>query len=204
MLRPTLVLGLALFLAGADGGSPLDAAAPDMADSGPGSDAGLEADADGGPQGGVDDAGNPAPDAATTGCEEKCTGAILTFCSDATGEALELDCGALDARCGLLNEAWGLDCLLPQGAVCHPGYADGATRCDPEGAGGAAVHCTSGLCSTNAPAADAGPTPPGLVDGTGRDATTEESCLGCPSSGSFPFLAAFAFFGLRRRRGRPF
>jgi hypothetical protein len=124
---------------------------------------------------------------------------MLHFC-EGESTAHSVDCTELEGRCGELNPEWGLDCLLPQGATCHPGYAQGASRCDPEGAGGEPLHCADNVCGTTEPAADAGPTPPGLVDGTGRDATTEESCLGCGSSGSFPFLAAGALFGLRLRR----
>jgi hypothetical protein len=197
---PIIVL-VALFAgqaAAQDGGPDLD---PE--DGGAFMDGGVPAQSDGGALI-LDGGGLLVADASLGACTEACEGNVLTFCDPLTDESHSLDCNDLEARCGLLNEAWGLDCLLPLGAECHPGYAEGATRCDRESAGGSEVHCTEGMCSTQSPEHDAGPTPPGLVDGTGRDSTTEDGCLGCGSSGGLPFLGALFWLGFRRRgRGVP-
>jgi hypothetical protein len=234
-----LLLSLALMLlpslsraqdGGADAGLELDAGSSD--DAGPASDAG--ALADGGDAGTPDDedAGTPDGDAGTPGddagtppdpmdggtmppdCQLRCDGNVLRYCDAVTGEPLSIDCDALEARCGILSSAWGLDCLLPEGAPCASGYADGLSRCDPAGPTGP-LFCNMNTCQTTA-GGDVIPEVPDDSGGLGD--TVEENphplaCLGCSNDNNplpFSFFSLFVLLGLRqltpearRRRRNP-
>lgn len=120
----------------------------------------------------------------------------LSFCDD--GEAVTLDCAVVDdgARCALLSDAWGADCLLPEGAVCDPGYALAESRCD-EG-----MSCIDGVCAVGEPVDEPLLLPtPGTI--AANDTSNTTSTTGCASSGGAPaVLVALALVLWPRRRRR--
>ena len=162
----------------ADAGTVVDAG--DVVDGGAAADGGL---ADGG----------------ACGFAPFCDDDELVFCDGLAED--RVDCADVhdDARCGLLNDEWGFDCLLPEGAACFPGYAGGASRCDPEDA----PYCTEGVCSDDEP----GPTePPDPTPGSGAlvPSTTESSsffsCESCQGGQQGALLFGAFLLALRRRR----
>lgn len=186
-----------------DAGSP-DGGAPD---------AGL---LDGGElDGGELDGGEPsdagASDAGPVDCTPRCEGDTLLFCEGAN-DLVELDCAAeLDGVCGELSAEWGADCLLPEGAACAYGYADGVGRC--EGGADGDVCCVNevagvdGVCTAQpagtscrdlAPATPARPRLSGVADTD----DTLESCLGvnCANFPGLSLLPVLLALKLRRRR----
>jgi len=103
----------------------------------------------------------------------------LTYCDD--DELVTLPCAEVhpEARCALLADVWGDDCLLPAGAACDDAYAFGRSRC----AGGLA--CLDGVCAPGAPSPDepAEPTAGTVVDTTTTaTATSPFSCASCPTT----------------------
>jgi len=204
-MRPLFVVVLSLSVASAafaqDGGT-LDAGSVDAGSVDAGSvDAG-SGDA------GSGDAGSG--DAGSVDCEPRCEGDTLLFCEDEDSKALVMiDCIAeLDASCGELSPEWGADCLLPTGAACTPGYADGASRCAgdacciAEFAGEAGV-CTAQSAGTDCRELEGAPAPVRPVI-QGVDETDEElsSCLGidCSNFPGLSLLPLFVALRLRRRR----
>jgi hypothetical protein len=153
-----------------------------------------------------DDAGVPPDpmDGGTmpTDCQLRCDGNVLRYCDAVTGEALSIDCDALDARCGILSNDWGLDCLLPEGAACSSGYAEGLSRCDPASPAGR-LYCNMNTCQTSE-GDDVIPEVPDDSGGLGD--TVEENphplaCLGCSNDNNplpFSFSALFILLGLRQ------
>jgi hypothetical protein len=149
-------------------------------------------------------------------CEPRCEGDELLFCDD--GALVALDCQELEGRCGLLSDEWGFDCLVPEGAPCEPGYADGLSRC--EGSAQAALCCIESECA--APPAGTGscrvflppaPSRPAIADPRGPAGAQPgclESCPGLgggappgpqqPGGGGFPFLALLLGLGALRWR----
>ena len=142
-------------------------------------------------------------------CTNRCEANTLFFCDGA--QESEIDCAALDARCGLVDESWGFDCLLPEGATCAAGYAQGLSACD--GANNATRCCIEGVCSTTSESdcrvfANDDTRPPTQLAGTPNNISTDvntnpiQSCLGCQQT---PFtLTCFpAFLGwflVRRKK----
>lgn len=172
-----------------DGGS-------DSEDAGNSDDEDAGSSGDGGPfvDAGQSDAG--------VDCVPSCTGDTLVFCDD--GETVEIDCTLDGARCGLLDEAWGNDCLLPENAVCSPGYAEGRSRCDRA----ANLTCLEDVCG-ECPTADCAPIfpPAPPIPGTSGDVPTVPgsednalSCLGCTDTPNLPFIALLFGLGVFRWR----
>ncbi len=159
---------------------------------------------------GVEDDGGVRPDddAGFSGdCTPTCDGELLRFCDD--GEPVALDCTETGATCGLLSDEWGFDCVLPAGADCDPGYAEGLSRCD--GAGDATRCCVDDVCGDPgeanscrrfAPGTPAFPEEPGSTD----EPPAAASCLGLGGCEGIPLLSFLPLiFGLRllRRRREP-
>lgn len=149
----------------------------------------------------LDDAG--AGDAGPVDCTPRCEGEVLRFCDD--GEPVALDCSETGATCQVLSEEWGADCVLPPGAACDPGYADGLSRCAGAGDDPPSNCCVNNACAppddeVNScraflPDAPARPTADNALD---DDAAS--SCLGCEG---IPLLTlAPLLVGLRLRRRR--
>lgn len=207
--------------AGPDDAGVIDAG---LGDAGGGDDAGLvddagAADAGSDADAGMTDGGAGATDAG--GCAETCAGDALTFCDGATGEVQTIDCASFDARCGELSAQWGLDCLLPAGAECAPGYAGGLSRCDPDDAPFCNTYVeirdledapdggTYEVVVSRCESAERDPEVPGLpANAAGfRDSGEEPgplAFLGCDNAGipGLNFLALAGLFGLRRLRRR--
>lgn len=163
--------------------------------------------ADAGPTdaGSVEDGGpEPGADAGEDACARRCQdGDVLTYC-DVDAPA-QLDCvrdleGG--ARCGLLADSFGEDCLLGEGAGCDPDYAGGLSRCDRS----ASLYCVDGTCQVaSGPPPAPGPLEPtrGTVPTATDDGTSSSSCLGCGGSSAAPVAAAALLLRpLRRRRRR--
>ena len=155
---------------------------------------------------GTSDAGNTDAGVAPT-CIERCeAGDTLVYCD---GDAEQrLTCAELNASCGPLNTTWGLDCLLPEGAPCEPGYADGASRCNPAANlfcdVDTCARCEPGqVCETRFPDAPAASATSGGFSEREVDTGTSASCLGCSSS-DIPLFGLLFAFGLRdvRKRSR--
>ena len=129
-------------------------------------------------------------------CAPACVdGTHLSFCD--AGAPVTLDCAVVvdGARCGLLSEAWGDDCLLPDGAPCDAGYGFGDSRCDD------GLACRDGACAPGEPQPTEPPSPTAGTSLTNEAATTSSS-LGCAAgaSSSPVWLAAAVFFRRRRQR----
>jgi hypothetical protein len=162
-------------------------------------DAGAVVDA-----GAADDAG-AEPDA----CELRCDGDVLHYCD---GESpATLDCATLGASCGLLDDEWGLDCVLAQGSTCDPGYADGSSRCgdgccacleeDPDDCAAPESEWACAATGDDRCIERPAPDDPFLVGTGGNSTATATTCFGC--AGFDPFFAALLFgLGLRARRRR--
>ncbi|MFZ9885931.1 MAG: hypothetical protein ACO3JL_00405 [Myxococcota bacterium] len=150
--------------------------------------------------GGVVDEG----DAGALDCTPRCDGEVLVFCDEgARDPVVAVDCSAQGATCGLLSESWGFDCLLPLGAVCEPGYAEGLSRC--EGSAAAALCCVEGVCAAPGEETDCRAFVPGApTRPAGTSAAIEEegssSCLGCTGFPGLGLLPLGVGLGLRRRR----
>ena len=181
-------------LARAQDAGAVDAGAVDAgaADGGAPSDGGALDDG-----GALSDGGAPC-----AGLAPACDGDVLRFCDEVTGEVRALDCAAeLGGRCGLLSDEWGADCLLPEGAPCDPGYADGLSRC--EGSAEATRCCVDGACASPPAstesclelvpgAPDVGPdTAPAPGDGATTTTTPSASCPtgSCAGPEPTPFAA---------------
>lgn len=143
----------------------------------------------------------------------RCEGNTLIFCDALTGEERTLSCDELGATCGLLSDAWGFDCLLPEGAPCEPGYANGLSRC--AGASSRTLCCVDGTCaeppSGTERCHDLLPDPPPVPGPGGEPAPSGEdtpATSGCPVAGctQAPASLAALLLGLalgRARRRRP-
>jgi hypothetical protein len=135
-------------------------------------------------------------------CTPFCEGNTLHFCD--VGEQVTLTCGTdVGARCGVVSEEWGADCLLGEGEPCDPDFAGGVSRCDRE----AGLFCVDEVCTAaSGPPPAEGPLEP--TEGTASSTTSTTSstdiaaCLGC-SGDSTGALLVGAFFlkrlGRRRR-----
>jgi hypothetical protein len=152
------------------------------------------------------DAGDAANDLADGGepCSASCDGEILTYCDSVTGDAYSLDCSDMEARCGLLSEEWGMDCLLGEDAPCSALYAQANSRCDPA----VPLYCNAGTCQrspgTGNESPDA-PTSAGGIDDVGDEDPHPLACLGCDDSDMPDIPLSMLFIGLsvgRLRRGR--
>lgn len=164
--------------------------------------------------GGIDDAGASDAgldegdagdsDAGAVDCVPVCEGDVLRFCDD--GEPVELDCGEEGGTCGLVSEEWGFDCLLPEGAACEPGYAEGISRC--EGSGEADLCCVEGACAEPGNVTSCrqfqpeAPSRPAIANPV-ADNTGAQSCLGLGGCEGIPGLSLLPLLvGLRLRRRR--
>ena len=129
-------------------------------------------------------------------CAPVCVdGSHLSFCD--AGLPVTLDCATIvdGARCGQLSEAWGVDCLLPEGAACDAGYGFGDSRCDD------GLACRNGACAPGEPQPEE-PLSPTAGTSLTSAPSTSSSAWGCASgaSSSPVWLAAAALLGRRRRR----
>lgn len=149
----------------------------------------------------LDDAGNA--DAGPVDCTPRCDGEILRFCDG--DEPVALDCSETGATCQILSEEWGADCVLPPGADCDPGYADGLSRCAGAGDAPPSNCCVNNECGDPGDVQScraflpAAPERPAAGGNLGDD-DAASSCLGCEG---IPLLSmAPLLVGLRLRRRR--
>ena len=151
-------------------------------------------------------------DAGAVDCTPRCDGDALLFCDDEDAKSLVmLDCVAeLDGSCGELSAEWGSDCLLPLGAACAPGYADGDGRCEGDACCVADTAGEDGVCTAQSAGTDCSdgegtpaPTRPVVF---GVDETDDEldSCqnFDCSNFPGLSLLPLFIALRLRRRRRR--
>jgi len=146
---------------------------------------------DAGPQIDVADGGEP--------CEASCDNDALTYCDSVTGDIYSLNCSAMEARCGLLSEEWGMDCLLGENAMCSALYAQANSRCDPA----VPLYCNAGTCQRTPGSGSDSPEAPGSaggIDDVGDEDPHPFACLGCDDSDlpDIPFSLLFIGLSLRR------
>jgi hypothetical protein len=135
-------------------------------------------------------------------CAPACDGNTVTFCDD--DEVATIDCAQdvhAGSTCRRLSAEWGDDCVLPEGAPCDPGYAFGASRCDP---GPPRLSCIDGVCAPGAPASEdpLEPTPGTTVINNNPATTNPFGCSGCPQSAGAWVAALLALLRARNARAR--
>jgi hypothetical protein len=147
----------------------------------------------------VDDGGVPA----VSFCDEADAGPSAIACAPDGGVTGSDGCASIPAVDG--GQPWGPDCVLGEGAPCDPGYAFGASRCDPDkvDSNGHHLFCVGDVCTFAAskPGPEA-PLEPSAGTHTAPSSTT--NCFGCnntSTAGAVMFGAALLSLRRLRRRG---
>ncbi len=142
-----------------------------------------------------EDAGMAVPDIGTDAIDDvQCEADILVFFDRSVNEDRSIDCIALGGHCGILNDDWGLDCVLDENAMCDSGYANGYTRCNRE----AGLFCIESKCIISEPIEQEGVEPPDDASGIGDRPNDTGSCVQTDSS--FLILSLIGLIGMKRRQ----